>query len=141
MERTTVALHKPRQTFRYHGGLITSEPPTTHACSPFSSSRHLFFISPSLTLVPFGMTHRVCAFMCVLTVSAHSLSCMRSFFVSALSRLPCTKSIHSGRHFTLQLPSFLWLVTQNTIIHMQISSGGPPTIRKYTNATIPETIL
>lgn len=48
---------------------------------------------------------------------------------------PCTKFIHSGRHFTLQLPSFLWILTQNTIIHMQICFGGPPTISKYMNAT------
>lgn len=70
----------------------------------------------------------VCVHSCVFWRSLLILwGCMRLFFVSALSRPPCTKYVHSGRHFTLQLPSFLWFVTQNTIIHMQISSGGPPT--------------
>lgn len=78
----------------------------------------------------------VCVHSCVFWRSLLILwGCMCLFFVSALSRPPCTKSVRSGRHFTLQLPSFLWLVTQNTIIHMQISSGGPPTISKYTNVT------
>lgn len=80
----------------------------------------------------------VCAHWCVFWRSLFILwGCMRLFFVSALSRPPppCTKIIHSGRHFTLQLPSFLWILTQNTIIHMQICFGGPPTISKYMNAT------
>lgn len=80
------------------------------------------------------MTHRVCALVCVLKVSVHSLRlCALVLRICFISTTPlCTKIIHSGRHFTLQLPSFLWILTQNTIIHMQICFGGPPTISKYT---------
>lgn len=79
----------------------------------------------------------VCVHWCVFWRSLFILwGCMHLFFVScSISTPPCTNFFHSGRHFTLQLPSFLWIVTQNTIIHMQICFGGPPTISKYANAT------
>lgn len=94
------------------------------------------FLTPSILSFHLSLAH-IGAFWhdapCVFWRSLLILGgCMHLFFVSALSRPPCTKSVHSGRHFTLQLPSFLWLVTQNTIIHMQISSGGPPTISTQT---------